>query len=156
MPASNSSSFPKANELLAKKTREGLAPAALQKVQWLHGFAQPTLGAHPIAAIAAPRMLAVLRGVEEAVGKKRPSASRQPLASDFAMLSPAGERTPSRRIRSKDLDGPGLPSGRDQGSQELRRFDQRHRAYEGSPEVQAALNYRPRPYRVQASYRIRI
>jgi hypothetical protein len=70
-PTSNCSSFPKANnfavianELLAKKTREGLAPATLQKVQWLLGFARPTLGARPIATIAAPEILAVLRGVE--------------------------------------------------------------------------------------------
>jgi integrase len=53
-----------ADELLAKKTREGLAPATIQKVQWLLDFARPVLGSRPIADIMAPEILAVLRGVE--------------------------------------------------------------------------------------------
>src|SRR5208282_2882967 len=53
-----------ADELLAQKRREGKAPATITKLEWLFGLAKPALGARPIAAIEAPEILQVLRGLE--------------------------------------------------------------------------------------------
>jgi integrase len=53
-----------AGELLELKRREGKAPATLNKLGWLFSLATPALGARPIAAIGAPEVLQVLRGVE--------------------------------------------------------------------------------------------
>ncbi len=53
-----------ADEVLAKKRREGLAENTLAKIGWLIDFARPTLGDRPIADITAPEILVVLRQVE--------------------------------------------------------------------------------------------
>lgn len=53
-----------ADELLDKKRREGKAERTSAKIQWLLGLARPELGARPIAAIAAPEVLRVLKAVE--------------------------------------------------------------------------------------------
>ncbi|QCI64576.1 tyrosine-type recombinase/integrase [Phreatobacter stygius] len=53
-----------ADELLAKKAREGKAARTLQKLNWLMGIANPAIGDRPISEITPPEVLAVLRGVE--------------------------------------------------------------------------------------------
>jgi len=53
-----------AAELLAKKAREGKAPATLTKLVWLVAFATPTIGKRPIAEISPAEILDVLRKVE--------------------------------------------------------------------------------------------
>jgi integrase len=53
-----------ADELLAKKQREGKAERTCTKVAWLLGLARSELGARPIAEIAAPEVLRVLKAVE--------------------------------------------------------------------------------------------
>jgi integrase len=53
-----------AAKLLDKKRREGKASATIGKREWLYGLAGDTFGAQPIASIAAPDVLAVLRKVE--------------------------------------------------------------------------------------------
>jgi hypothetical protein len=53
-----------ADELIAKKRREGLVASTLSKMVWLIDFARPDLGQRPIAEITAAEILAVLRIVE--------------------------------------------------------------------------------------------
>jgi len=53
-----------ADELLAKKAREGITEATLGKKRWILDFARPSIGARPISEISAPEVLAVLRAVE--------------------------------------------------------------------------------------------
>jgi hypothetical protein len=53
-----------ADEWVAKQEREGRAAPTLNKIRWLLGFAYSVIGDRPIAEIAAPELLAVLRKVE--------------------------------------------------------------------------------------------
>jgi integrase len=53
-----------AEELLAKKTREGKAAGTVEKSRWLISLATPSIGARPISEITAPEVLTVLRAVE--------------------------------------------------------------------------------------------
>ena len=53
-----------AEEWLDKLTREGRAKPTLNKTTWLLSLAYPALGEQPIASIAPPDVLAVLRSVE--------------------------------------------------------------------------------------------
>ncbi len=53
-----------AEEYIAKKAREGLAPVTLAKARWLLDLLAKKLGARPIAAITAPHLLIALRAVE--------------------------------------------------------------------------------------------
>lgn len=53
-----------ADEWLAKLTREGRAPATLNKTTWLLGLAYPVIGDRPIADITPPEVLQALRRVE--------------------------------------------------------------------------------------------
>jgi hypothetical protein len=91
-----------ADELLVKKMREGLEPATLQKVQWLLDFARPTLGARPVAALLRRKSFSCSGASKDADGTKPQSVSGQPSVSVSVMLSPAGERIPTRLLRSKE------------------------------------------------------
>jgi integrase len=53
-----------ADELLAKKRKEGRAPRTLDKAVRLHGLAKDGLGSRPIADITAAEVLGVLRKIE--------------------------------------------------------------------------------------------
>lgn len=55
-----------ADELLAKKKREGVAAATASKLEWLLGIAKADLGALPIADISAGEVLRVLQPLEAA------------------------------------------------------------------------------------------
>ena len=53
-----------ADELLAKKTREGKADRTRAKMDWLLGIARAELGSRPVAQITAAEVLRVLKQVE--------------------------------------------------------------------------------------------
>ena len=53
-----------ADNLLAKKRREGKAENTLKKLEWLLGLVTPDLGPRPVSTITAPEVLAVLKRVE--------------------------------------------------------------------------------------------
>lgn len=53
-----------AQELLAKKAKEGRAEVTIGKLRWILDFALPDLGPRPVSAIKPPEVLAVLRKVE--------------------------------------------------------------------------------------------
>ena len=133
------------DELLAKKTREGLAPATIQKVQWLLDFARPVLGTRPIADITAPEILAVLRGVERRGRHETARRLRSTIGECFryAVASGRADADPTSALKGA-LTAPqvrhraALTEPRAFGGL-LRAID----AYEGSPEVRAALQLLP-------------
>jgi len=55
-----------ADELLAKKKREGVASATADKLEWLLGLAKADLGLLPVASITAGEVLRVLQPLEAA------------------------------------------------------------------------------------------
>jgi integrase len=54
-----------ADELIARKRKEGRSNATLEKVTWLLKIASKSLGRRPITEITAPEILVVLRKLEE-------------------------------------------------------------------------------------------
>jgi integrase len=130
-----------ADELLAKKTREGLAPATIQKVQWLLDFARPVLGTRPIADIMAPEILAVLRGVEGRGRHETAKRLRSTIGECFryAVASGRADTDPTSALKGALT----APKVRHRAAlTEPKAFSGLLRAigaYEGSPEVRAAL-----------------
>ena len=53
-----------ADELIAKKKREGKAERTLEKLRWLYGLAKPFIGDRPISDITSPEVLIALQSVE--------------------------------------------------------------------------------------------
>lgn len=131
-----------ADELLAKKMREGLAPKTLQKAQWLLDFARPALAARPIADITAPEILAVLRGVERRGRHETAKRLRATIGECFryAVASGRAETDPTSALKGALT----APQVRHRAAlTEPKAFGGLLRAisaYEGSPEVRAALH----------------
>jgi integrase len=130
-----------ADELLAKKSREGKAERTSSKIEWLLSLARPDLGPRPIAQITAAEVLRVLKFVE-ARGKletaKRLRATigqvfRLAIATGRAENDPTGAlrgalAAPVVRHRAAIIDPKGFGAL-------LRAID----GYEGAPETKAAL-----------------
>ncbi len=53
-----------ADELIAKKKREGKAERTLEKLDWLYGLAKPFIGDRPVSDITSPEVLTALQSVE--------------------------------------------------------------------------------------------
>lgn len=130
-----------ANELLAKKQKEGKAERTSKKIEWLLSLARPDLGPRPIAQITASEVLRVLK-VVEARGKletaKRLRATigqvfRLAIATGRAENDPTGAlrgalAAPVVRHRAAIIDPMGFGAL-------LRAIDD----YDGAPETKAAL-----------------
>lgn len=90
-----------ADEYIAKKEREGLAPVTLAKGRWLLALLAPKIGARPILEITAPELLAALRTVEargnlETARRMRSFAGR---VFRYAVATGRAERDLSSDIR---------------------------------------------------------
>jgi integrase len=129
-----------ADELLAKKMREGLVPTTVQNVQWLLDFPRPALGARPIAAIRRRKSLSCWgvegRGRHETAKRLRSTIGecfRYAAASGRAETDPTsalkGALTAPQVRHRAALTGPKAFGGL------LRAIS----AYDGSPELRAAL-----------------
>lgn len=130
-----------ADELLAKKAREDLASKTLQKAQWLLAFARRALRARPIAAITAPEILAVLRGVE---GRGRHETAKRLRATigevfRYAIATGRAEFDPTGALKGALI----APTVRHRAAIiEPKAFGGLLRAmldYQGAPETRAAL-----------------
>jgi integrase len=130
-----------AEELLAKKRREGKAETTLGKLDWLLGLAMPVLGPRPVTEINSPDVLAVLRRVE-ARGKLETAGRLRAVVGEvfrYAIATGRAENDPTFALRGA-----------------LTTPKTKHRAaivepvafgallrcvegYEGTPEVRAAL-----------------
>jgi integrase len=126
---------------LAKKMREGLVPTTVQNVQWLLDFPRPALDARPIAAITAPEILVVLRGVEGRGRHETAKRLRSTIGECFRYAAASGraETDPTSALKGAltapqvrhraALTGPKAFGGL------LRAIS----AYDGSAELRAAL-----------------
>lgn len=130
-----------AEELLAKKRREGKAETTLGKLDWLLGLALPVLGPRPVTEISSPDVLAVLRRIEvrgqlETAGRLRAVVGevfRYAIATGRAENDPTfalrgALTTPKTKHRAAIVEPVAFGAL-------LRSVDD----YEGTPEVRAAL-----------------
>jgi integrase len=130
-----------AEELLAKKRREGKAETTLGKLDWMLGLVLPDLGLRPITEISSPDVLAVLRRVEargqlETAGRLRAiigEVSRYAIATGRAEVDPTfalrgALTTPKTKHRAAIVEPVALGAL-------LRSIE----SYEGTPEVRIAL-----------------
>lgn len=90
-----------AEEWLDKLSREGRAPATLEKTKWLIGLACDVLGERPIAEIAAPELLHALRRVEARGRYETARRLRSTCGQVFryAIATGRAERDPSADLR---------------------------------------------------------
>ena len=130
-----------ADELQAKKVREGKARTTMNKLDWLIGLGLPVLGPRPVAAITAPEVLAVLRHVE-ARGKHETATRLRAVIGEvfrYAIATGRAETDPTFALRGALT----IPVTKNRAAivepvpfgALLRAID----CYEGSPEVVAAL-----------------
>jgi integrase len=90
-----------ADELLAKKKREGVATATAGKIDWLLGLAKADLGPLPIAEISAGEVLRVLRPLEAAGKLETAKRLRAVIGSVFryAIATARAENDPTQALR---------------------------------------------------------
>jgi integrase len=90
-----------ADELLAKKKREGIASATAGKLEWLLGLAKADLGTLPIADISASEILRVLRPLEAAGKLETAKRLRAVIGSVFryAIATARAENDPTQALR---------------------------------------------------------
>ncbi len=90
-----------ADELLAKKKREGVAAATAAKLEWLLGIAKADLGALPIADISAGEVLRVLRPLEAASKLETAKRLRAVIGSVFryAIATARADNDPTQALR---------------------------------------------------------
>lgn len=90
-----------AEEWLAKLEREHRADATLNKTRWLLDFAYPVIGDRPVAEIAAPELLIVLRRVEARGRYETARRLRSTCGQVFryAIATGRAERDPSADLR---------------------------------------------------------
>jgi integrase len=90
-----------AEELTAKLEREGRAQVTLAKKRWLLDFAYPAFGDRPVAEIAAPDLLALLREIEKRGRYETAKRLRSTCGMVFryAIATGRAERDPSADLR---------------------------------------------------------
>jgi integrase len=90
-----------ADELLAKKKREGVATATAGKLEWLLGFAKADFGALPITDISAGEILRVLRPLEAAGKLETAKRLRAVIGSVFryAIATARADNDPTQALR---------------------------------------------------------
>jgi integrase len=90
-----------ADELLAKKQREGRAEQTLAKIEWLLSLARPSIGSRPVAEITASEVLATLRTVEARGRHETARRLRATLGEVFryAVATARAENDPTGALR---------------------------------------------------------
>lgn len=131
------------SELLDKKRREKKSVRTIGKLEWLFGLASPALGRRPIAEIAAPEILNVLRGVE-ARGKLETAKRLRAVVGEafrYAVATGRAQADPSHLLRGV-LSAPVVRHRA--AIVEQKAFGALLRSiegYDGSPEVKIALKF---------------
>jgi integrase len=82
-----------ADELLAKKNREGKAERTIRKMRWLFDLADPLLGSRPISELTAPDVLAALQEVEAKGRLDTASRMREVIGQVFRFAMATGRAT---------------------------------------------------------------
>ena len=130
-----------ADEVLAKKRREGLSEPTLKKVEWLLGIACASLANRPIQEVSSPEILGVLRTVEGAGKHETAKRLRSTIGECFRYAIATGRASadPTYALRGalaapKVTHRPAITNHRDVGRL-LRAID----GYHGSVQVRVAL-----------------
>ena len=82
-----------ADELLAKKRREGKAERTIRKMRWLFDLADPLLGSRPVSELTAPDVLAALQEVEAKGRLDTASRMREVIGQVFRFAMATGRAT---------------------------------------------------------------
>jgi integrase len=146
-----------ADEWLSKLRREGRAQTTLTKTEWLLGFALPTLGRGPVAAVSSADVLDVLRRVENRGRLETARRLRSTIGSVFryAIATARAENDPTVALRGalvvpKVRHRPAITDRNALGAL-LRAID----GFEGQPTTRAALQLMailfPRPGELRAA-----
>jgi integrase len=90
-----------ADELLAKKKREGVAAATADKLEWLLGLAKADLGPLPVASITAGEVLRVLQPLEAAGKLETAKRLRATIGSVFryAVTTARANNDPTQALK---------------------------------------------------------
>jgi integrase len=90
-----------ADELLAKKKREGVATATADKLEWLLGLAKADLGPLPVAEISAGEVLRVLQPLEAAGKLETAKRLRAVVGAVFrhAIATARADNDPTQALR---------------------------------------------------------
>jgi integrase len=146
-----------AAELLAKKRREGRAPATLEKFDWLVSLARPTIGSRPVAELTPPEVLEALRAVESRGKHETAKKMRAAIGAVFryAIATGRAENDPTGALKGA-LTSPVVQHRA--AIIEPKAFGGLLRAisgYDGAPETRAALQLMaylfPRPGELRAA-----
>ncbi len=130
-----------ADELLAKKKREGKAERTIRKMRWLFDLSGPLLGSRPISELTAPDVLAALQEVEAKGRLDTASRMREVIGQVFRFAMATGRATidPTTALRGA-LTTPtvahraAITNAKDFGAL-LRAID----GFEGQPTTRACL-----------------
>lgn len=130
-----------AEDLIAKKRREGKADVTLAKNEWLLGFARKDLGSRPISQISSAEVLAVLQAVERQEKFETALRLRSMIGQVFrlAIATARAENDPTQALRGaltvrKAKNRAALLDPRDVGGL-MRAIE----GFDGQPTTQAAL-----------------
>lgn len=130
-----------ADELLAKKKREGIATTTREKYEWLMGMAKAELGSLPIASISSGEVLRVLQPLEAAGKLETAKRLRSVIGSVFryAITTARADSDPTQALKGaisspKPKHRPAITEPVALGGL-LRAIDE----FQGQPETKAAL-----------------
>lgn len=130
-----------ADELLAKKKREGIATTTREKYEWLIGMAKAELGSLPVASISSGEVLRVLQPLE-AAGKLETAKRLRSVIGGvfrFAITTARADNDPTQALKGaisspKPKHRPAITDPVALGGL-LRAIDE----FQGQPETKAAL-----------------
>lgn len=130
-----------ADELIAKKKREGKAERTLVKIKWFVDLVRPALGARPIAEITSPEVLAVLRGIEARGRHETAKRVRSTLSEcfRFAIATGRAENDPTMALRGALISAPVRHQAAITDPAGFGGLLRAIRGYGGAPETRSAL-----------------
>jgi integrase len=137
-----------ADELIARKEKQGRAAATLDKAKWLSGLACAKLGKRPISDIRPPEVLDVLKVTEQ---RGRPDAARRLRAFigqvfRHAIATARAENDPTSALRDALLPPKVKHRAAIRDPAELGSFLRAVEGYMGQSETKAALRLLPLVY----------
>ncbi len=146
-----------AEELRAKKRREGISENTLGKIQWMHGMASASIGQRPVSEVKPPEVLKILQQVEARGTLETANRLRAVIGEvfRFAIATARAETDPTQALkgaiaRPKVKNRAAMTDPADVGEM-LRAID----AFRGQATTRAALQLMALLYLAQASYGLR-
>lgn len=132
-----------ADELLEKKRMEGKAERTYDKVEWLLNLARPDLGERPVAEIAAPEVLRVLKKVEARGRLETAKRLRATIGQvfRFAVATGRADADPTASLRGAIASPVVTHRAAIVGPKAFDGLLRAITSYDGAPETKAALKW---------------